>query len=92
MFPLSGKNDYINVIMYKRINIYPQTEPPANTDKKLTCITGEKKKCSNTILAASLQAAMSSEPSKDIPPKSQVLHSQFSPHKIMWHRRMLAEI
>lgn len=34
MFPPSGKNDYMNMIMYKRINIYPQTEPPANTDKK----------------------------------------------------------
>lgn len=91
MFPLFGKNDYTNVIMYKKINIYPQTESPANTDKKLTCITGGGK-CSNTILAASLQAAMSSEPSKDIPSKSEVLHLQFSPYKITGHRHMLAEI
>lgn len=44
MFPLSSKNDYINVIMYKRINIYPQTEPHANTDKKPNMYNRGKKK------------------------------------------------
>lgn len=43
MFPLSGKNDYMNVIKYKRINIYPQTEPPANTDKKTDMYNGREK-------------------------------------------------
>lgn len=43
MFSLSGRNDYMNMIVYKRVNIYPQTETPANTDKKTDIYNRGKK-------------------------------------------------
>lgn len=92
MFPLSGKNDYMNVIKYKRININPQTEPPANTDKKTGMYNRGEKKLKYYFGCISLscneQRAYARHSSKITSSQLTVL----SPHKITWHCHILAEI